>query len=222
MIKSRLSVIANNRGGDGEWWLAGGITAASCIAAYQGINAMSYEASKINLANSGTYNLTEVNGAVRWDNKTGWYGFSELSRCLDTNIANAITSTCSAIVRFKDATLNNTVIIGAYDSTRGLYFSYFTATGWGFSLNSNQANVATTKSYATLAIAGIDYYVDGAVISNLLAQNAYTIVRSPYIGAQHYTTTTQYMNGSIQAAAFYSVDITTVQVAAVTAAMNAL
>jgi len=40
------------------WWLSGGIAAANCVAAYQPKGAASLEASYVNLANPGTYNLT--------------------------------------------------------------------------------------------------------------------------------------------------------------------
>ncbi len=41
------------------WWLAGGIPAENCIAAYQPKGAASYAASKVNLANPGTYDAYE-------------------------------------------------------------------------------------------------------------------------------------------------------------------
>lgn len=40
------------------WYLAGGVSAANCIAAYQPKGASSLEASYVNLANPGTYNLS--------------------------------------------------------------------------------------------------------------------------------------------------------------------
>ena len=55
----------------GDWWLAGGIDPDDCIAAYQPKGAASYAASKVNLANPGTYDLTNGNDPS-WSASTGW------------------------------------------------------------------------------------------------------------------------------------------------------
>jgi len=55
----------------GGWWdLNGAIT--SCIAAYQAKGAASYAASKVNLANAGTYDLSNGTAYPTWDTSTGW------------------------------------------------------------------------------------------------------------------------------------------------------
>jgi len=54
-----------------DWWLAGGINAANCIAAYQPIGAADYATSKVNLANPGTYDAYEGT-APDWSAVTGW------------------------------------------------------------------------------------------------------------------------------------------------------
>ena len=55
----------------GDWWLAGGIDPDDCIAAYQPKGAASYAASKVNLANPGTYDLTNGNDPS-WSADNGW------------------------------------------------------------------------------------------------------------------------------------------------------
>jgi len=55
----------------GGWWLAGGIDPDDCIAAYQPKGAASYAASKVNLANPGTYDLTNGNDPS-WSADNGW------------------------------------------------------------------------------------------------------------------------------------------------------
>ena len=55
----------------GGWWLAGGIDPDDCVAAYQPKGAASYAASKVNLANPGTYDLTNGNDPS-WSASTGW------------------------------------------------------------------------------------------------------------------------------------------------------
>lgn len=55
-------------GGAAPWWMAAGVTP---IVAYQAKGAASYAASKVNLAQPGTYNATEY-VAPSWDAATGW------------------------------------------------------------------------------------------------------------------------------------------------------
>lgn len=58
------------------WWNPDGATpggiGGTCVGAYQAKSAASYAASLSNLANPGTNDLTEGNGAVPWAALTGW------------------------------------------------------------------------------------------------------------------------------------------------------
>lgn len=54
------------------WYLPNGIVLSDVVAAYAAKGAASYAASKINLANPGTYNLTEVATSLNWDAILGW------------------------------------------------------------------------------------------------------------------------------------------------------
>lgn len=208
--------------GDTWWDLNGTIT--SCVAAWQAKGAASYAASKVNLANSGTYDLAEIGGgAVTWSDSVGWSGFSTLSRCLDTQIANAITKTWSVIVRCAGVTANNTIVLGGFDGHQdSCYINYFTATGWAFELMATDPTKVAGSGAAVLAMVGSDIYVDGTDVANSYAQSTNTLLRSPYLGAQHYTSATQFINGSIQAAAFYNATLTSTQVADLSTAMAAL
>lgn len=58
-------------GGRAAWWLAGDIPGENCLAAYQPKGAASYTASKINLANPGTYDAAEGISPV-WGAAIGW------------------------------------------------------------------------------------------------------------------------------------------------------
>ena len=50
-----------------SWWLAGGIAAANCVAAWRAKGAASYAASKVNLTGNAAYDLGEIGGgAVSW------------------------------------------------------------------------------------------------------------------------------------------------------------
>lgn len=216
MIKAKYSAAITDKRND--WWNL----ATGCVAAYQAKGAKSYDASKLNLVGSGLYNLTEVGGSVNWDAAVGWSGFSTLSRCLDTNLSSVINMTWSAIIRVAGVSTNETVMLGCYDGTKqGIYFSYSTSAGWGLYLDSpSQVNSAGSNA-AVLAIAYTNAFVNGADVGDFIGQANNTIIRSPYIGAQHYTTPTQYTNGSIQAVAFYTSNISA-QIVALTNAMNAL
>src|SRR4030042_426783 len=54
------------------WYLSGSIPRANCIAAYQPKGADSYAASKVNIANPGTYNLSDGAAFPTWAAATGW------------------------------------------------------------------------------------------------------------------------------------------------------
>lgn len=64
-----------------NWWETGG--AFDCVGAYKGVGAGSYAASKVNLTNPGTYNLTSTLDPS-WD-ATGW-NFAGASSLLQTGI----------------------------------------------------------------------------------------------------------------------------------------
>lgn len=55
----------------GDWWLSGGIDPDDCVAAYQPKGAASYAASKVNLANPGTYDI-DSGADPDWDASYGW------------------------------------------------------------------------------------------------------------------------------------------------------
>jgi hypothetical protein len=84
-----------------DWWLSGGISAANCIAAYQPKGAVSYAASKVNLANPGTYNATEGT-APAFDTAVGWT-FNGTTMFLETGIVPDLSAQAwSVIVRSKN------------------------------------------------------------------------------------------------------------------------
>ena len=209
--------------GDGNWWNAGG-TVASCIAAYQPKGANSYAISKQNLVGNTLYDLTEVGGgAVYWSANNGWYGFRTLSRCLDTNITT-FNNSWSLIIRCSGATTNNTVILGAYTSAGdGLYIAYMTVGGWQcFNQSYNYKVVPSLTGGGVLAFTGANIYLDGENKGNLGVQYTNGLTRSPYIGAQHYTSAVQHTDANIQAVAFYNTILTAQNIVDITTAMNVL
>lgn len=88
--------------GEENWWTAGGVDPSSVISAYQAKGAASYAASKLNLANPGTHDLTDVS-APTWNATDGWV-FSG-AEALNTGLRKAQLgrgTTCSFIARYSD------------------------------------------------------------------------------------------------------------------------
>jgi hypothetical protein len=84
--------------GRNKWWLANGVVTGDVIAAYEGKGALSYEASKVNLANPGTNDSYDNDTPVDWDTVNGW-DFST-NNWLDTSIT--ITQLTTFMFKFKD------------------------------------------------------------------------------------------------------------------------
>jgi hypothetical protein len=68
-----------------SWWLAGGISAANCVAAYQAKGSSSYAASKVNLNQPGTNDATDGTGYPTWDPSTGW-SFNGIDQYLSVGV----------------------------------------------------------------------------------------------------------------------------------------
>lgn len=90
--------------GETPWYLAGGVPAANCIAAYKPIGAASLAASYINLANPGTYNAAP-GVAPTWNATDGWIG-NGATTYLTTGVS-ANQQTYTMIVRFSNVTANS-------------------------------------------------------------------------------------------------------------------
>jgi hypothetical protein len=84
MKQSKYLSLFGDAGEASAWYLAGGVDPANCIAAYQAKGAASYAASKVNLANPGTWDLSEII-APTWNALTGWT-FDGATTLLDTGL----------------------------------------------------------------------------------------------------------------------------------------
>lgn len=69
--RSRVPGLVDPRSIKAAWYLAGEISVANCLAAYQAKGMETFAASKINLANPGTYDLSD-GGSPTWDSNNGW------------------------------------------------------------------------------------------------------------------------------------------------------
>jgi hypothetical protein len=105
-LGSRYGISPLGRGvirpASGGWWLSGGIAAANCIAAYQAKGAADYAASKVNLANPGTYNAADGAANPTWDGTNGWKFDATSSQYLNSGVTPEDDRTWSAIIRFSN------------------------------------------------------------------------------------------------------------------------
>ena len=211
--------------GVSSWWLAGGISASNCVAAYQPKGAADYAASKVNLANPGTYNATEGN-APDWDTSYGWSFVKANSDYLNTGYSGI--GGMSLIVRFSDynyaLSTHQAFFIGckAYTTAwegMGICTHQY---GENYYLFEHANNYSTDYKPGTntgvIALCNKTGYWNGSAVKTISSSGA---VSGAVRIAKGYEPT-QFVTTKIQAAAIYSVTLTESQVAALSTAMAAL
>ena len=207
----------------GGWWDLNG-TITSCVAAYQPKGAASYAASKVNLANPGTYNAVDGT-APDWDAVNGWK-FDGVDDWLDTDAV--VTDRYGAlIVRFSGATTqNNDAGITCYfSSTRRGNFGIMPNTQYGvrYYQLSSPCNKSPSAASGVLAISDFHGYRDGVEDGSWSPNFATGETNVPLnIGRTNSFRGTVYCLVNVQAWVLYSSPITPAQVSALTTAMNAL
>jgi hypothetical protein len=209
---------------DKPWWLAGGIPRDACIAAYQPVGASDYAASKVNLANPGTYDATEGT-APTWDNVNGWKQTISY-QYLKTGIM--ATNGYSLIVRFSDVTPSDRpyimgggtgygkgIGIGVARTGNSRAFSYGSLS---YPAGNYTSGVLAATQKSTNSTVAQEWYNGSLVVDNQAIDIAkfggeiYLLANSgDWTGSLGY----------IQAAAIYNISITN-YVPELTAAMNAL
>lgn len=198
------------------WWLSGGIAAANAVAVYQPKGAASLAASYVNLANPGTYNAAP-GVAPTWASATGW-GFDGATQYLTTGVIPS--GTWSMLLRLSGATAATKYIAGA-STTNQAFFLLHTAASMLF-YNNTAASGGITSAGApgtdVFAIAGINAYRNGAVVSGTMPGTAQAVSQIT-IGV---VATTNYFPGNIQAFAIYNTTLSAAQVLAVSTSMAAL
>lgn len=203
----------------GPWYLAGGVDAANCVAAYQAIGAASFAASKINLANPGTYDVTDGTKPPTWSAARGWiYSDADITTALLSAVPFANTYTI--IVQFVgggsdfglDRTLMSVMPSGAY-MLRG------SGTNHGYKNGSTQLTVATALSGKhNMAMAGAAAYLDG--VADGAIPTAALSVTGVVIGNN--AAQSRGVIADITAVSVYNTALTAPQVAAISTAMAAL
>lgn len=206
----------------GGWWLAGGIDPDDCVAAYQPKGAASYAASKVNLANPGTYDASEGK-APAWDTSTGWTGgdsaYLNCGFCPPSG-----DESWSLIVRFTGNPTNiwmdNHYLLGS-DSG---YNRGFGISGRGYGkLDFRNGGSYTSGVVASgiACVAGLNAYLNGNDIGDLSSAEYYYDTGLRFF-ANYKSTPDIFWPGTIQAAAVYNVTLTSTQVANLSTAMAAL
>jgi hypothetical protein len=209
-----------------SWYLAGGVSAANVVAAYQPIGAASLAASYVNLANPGTYDLTAV-AAPTFDTATGW-AFDGLTQYLKTGVTPT-DQNWTYIVRFSDAVQKDAADVIGRRSTDGFYVQ-ITPCPLGSNMVSYRHGGGTNQRAAprlaagVLAIAGPSAYRNGVDDGVTLTNAAAVGVGDLWIGCmdKYGTTAESFFPGKVQAVAIYNTVLSQPQVAAITARMAAL
>ena len=214
--------VTGPRGGAGAvpWWLAGGVDPADCVGAYQAKGAASYTASKVNLANPGTYDLTTANNPTL-DSTTGWY--LQSSKYLDTGIVP--TPTYSFVGKFTGivpVTWKN--LCGLYSTTTGRYHIAWNGSSYYISVGGNDVVSTSSATSGVFAIVNRYLYVDGVKKTATQASINKTIDLSISVGAMNVNNTWYDTNmvSYCERFALYKSIITEGQLADITAAIAAL
>ena len=223
-----LSVTGPRGGAIIPWYLAGGVDPAHCIAAYQPKGAASYAASKINLANPGTYDITEKNAGVEpsWSAENGWYTYrrNDDPMLLATLTGLTLAKSWTIITMFIRPATATGIYLGRVTNANywGMYgadnahalFAY-----WGGSnINISDASYYTT-TFTVHCIANGIYYRDGEGFGTGGGTNTVDNPVIGYMGNNNYGSSSTAKLGS---AAIYNTTLTPDQVAAISAAMAAL
>lgn len=192
------------------WWEVSGKT---CLAAYQPKGAASYAASKVNLANPGTYDCTEGD-APSWASATGWT-FSG-SNILSTGITVASTDWTIAVhmnvtgqgggSAGRAWVAGSCFLIPAYMSVR-----------W-YRWTDSQQPAGNMSGISNAIVAGADAYYQGVHDADFASSGA--IAALLYLGNR--TEQDRALGGSILSVATYSDTLTPDESAALVTAMAAL
>jgi hypothetical protein len=212
----------------GDWFLAGGVSAANCVAAYKPLGAASLAASYVNLANPGTNDAAE-GVAPAFAANTGWT-FDGATTYLTTGVMPAGDQTWSVLVRYNNSSLDDNTILGGNVSAESSASFYIKAYGGDGFMRARYVNSNDSEPHLVSGVygfAGIQPYRDGTSEGAIEAGTAAAPIPDLYIGAvnlrgEETDEAVDFWSGSIQALAIYNTTLTADQVAAISTAMAAL
>lgn len=199
-----------------DWWLAGGIDPANCVAAWQGKGAASYVASLVNLANPGTYDAYAPINDPAWNTASGWTGEAPNNNYLRTGLVPVADQSWSWIFRF-------TATTQCYAFGSISYPAFGCAVGsvlrWYY--NSGRLTGGNATS-GVVSAAGSNAYYNGALVGTIPTQagtntNELGILALNFGGGNF----SQNTPITIAALAVYSIDVTA-YISDLTTAINAL
>lgn len=195
-----------------NWWLAGGVSSSNVVAAYQPLGATDYSSSKINIANPGTYNITEATGTPGWTTTEGWKGNGAV---LTTGISPDNSCGWTYLARYSNYPWENAVIFAGnegqlyargYVSEQGVGHGGFLSIGTGTS--------------GVIGFSAKTAYFNG-VAQGTIPAGTMTNSSPLYVLGTHYSFGYAAQTSSyVQAFAVYNTALTSDQVAAVTTGMN--
>lgn len=206
------------------WWLSGGISAANCKAAYRAKGASSLAASKVNLANPGTYDLAAYANDPTFDTASGW-----------TFGGDASAQGLRAASLLSKASQDQTIAIRLSGNTEAGVPVGFGANGHP-RFGTNPGNSA----YCIYINGGNSYYTAGTIAGftagmvlvmagRKIFKDGIQILATIAEGSPNNTTygfslsgLGGYWAGVVAAVAYYDTTLTDTQMTALTAAMQAL
>lgn len=199
------------------WWNPDGTTpgwsgasppADVCVAAYRGRGAVDYAGSKVNLPNSGQFDLTETNGAIPWDVNNGWDFVAASLQAFDTGVTPGAGWTM--IVEFADVPSGqtNTTLAGS-DSTDDIFIipnrSLFPTNGVRYRYGASTNDIVPVLLTGNLCIAGGQAYRNGVAEGTPTGTWGGGGALSIYIGASHiFSGAAAYITAKVRAFALYN------------------
>jgi hypothetical protein len=207
-----------------KWWLSGSIPAANCIAAYQPKGAASYAASKVNLANPGTYNATDGAAFPSWDTAVGWTFAKASVQYLAAGFSASLKPfTFIAAVNFPQDLGANRVILGGsgwsciefgiVKSNYKLWLNKSGAAVIGTSTAGLTKNILQVAAVSYSATGVYQFYLNGAPEATATVNETFT-ARTGIIGAANGGAAEPF-DGIMTAISYYDTVLTDAQVLAV-------
>jgi hypothetical protein len=204
---------------DNAWWAAGG-SAASAIAVYAPVGAASLAASKVNIVNPGTFDLTTTTDPA-FNTLTGWRFTGASGAFLDTGVT--LQNTYTVIARTNVLTFGQSSSGRLWAAGADTHFSIPISTaGENVAQYKNGStvltNVATAVGVKSHCIANTNAYLDGVDVGDVAvaALSAGTLfIGNRSAGARE-------LNGYVYHFAVYNTTLTPAQVLALHNAMVAL
>lgn len=199
------------------WYLAGGVSASNCVGAWQAKGAASYSASLTNLANPGTYDLTE-GSAPSWAADTGWT-FDGGSQYLKTGVV--IGAGWSTLYQYSN--VDSWGLIGVWSPARWWFAPYYGSgdnVGYGYGGNLTVASPGLTAG--NLGMNSAKAWRNGAADGDTGTSTS-TSPRDFWIGCANNDGSALFIGSyKVQALAIYNTGLSDAQMAAVATAMAAL